>query len=131
MDLSDEGSSMDDDDPQVTFLNIGTPVGNQITDGPMMTAPIITGDVYDALDAETVPQVAVLGRVISQHSAGFPRKTQGPKLLVNTNSPFSAVICGLQVSSFACVNDPEMHEYSSYYRDQESRIRPLFSWKGA
>lgn len=64
------------------------------------TAPIFTSEALDILGQTVIPQRAVYGSVISSHcqSHSVPTSFERPsKLYVNTNAPFSAVVCGLQV----------------------------------
>jgi hypothetical protein len=52
------------------------------------------------LDASgKVPQRAVYGRVLAQHVPGCAPDVTLPKLYVNSNAPFSALVCGVQVRS--------------------------------
>jgi hypothetical protein len=69
----------------------------------LRTAPILTGEAYQALGPKWIPQCALYGRVISQNSPGFPEKIDIPQLLVNTNAPFSAVVCGVQANNFSAL----------------------------
>lgn len=62
------------------------------------TSPMFTGDAFDVLGSEVMPQKALYGRVITQHVPQFPSRTMSRKLYINTNTPFSAVVCGVQVS---------------------------------
>ncbi|VDC07734.1 unnamed protein product [Peniophora sp. CBMAI 1063] len=72
----------------------------------LRTAPIITSDALIHLGPGVIPQRAVYGRLLSQHAPGFPsqcradRKAKGGagKVYVNTNAPFSALVCGVQGS---------------------------------
>lgn len=63
------------------------------------TAPILTGDAARILGNTVVPQRAVYGRLLSQHIDGVEQLPTTPKLYINSNAPFSAVVCGLQVMS--------------------------------
>jgi hypothetical protein len=67
-------------------------------DHAVVTAPILTGDALDVLDSATFPQRALYGRVISQHGNGVPLRPENSRLFINTNAPFSALVCGVQVS---------------------------------
>ncbi|KAI6003780.1 hypothetical protein EDD15DRAFT_2220154 [Pisolithus albus] len=63
------------------------------------TAPIITRDAYVAAGyREHTSQYGVLGRTISVFNGPTPYTPLDPRLYVNTNAPFSAVICGVQGS---------------------------------
>jgi hypothetical protein len=67
------------------------------TDHSLRTAPILTGDALRAVGCGVFPQRASYGRIISQHVEGFASATQSPSLYINTNAPFSALVCGVQV----------------------------------
>ncbi|KNZ58270.1 uncharacterized protein VP01_1961g3 [Puccinia sorghi] len=60
-------------------------------------AVLVTGDA-EKLSPGKFPQRAVLGTILSQHARGFPKTIENPKLYLNVNSPFSALICGVQGS---------------------------------
>lgn len=63
------------------------------------TAPIITRDAYVAAGyREQTSQYGVLGRTISIFNGPTAYTPLDPRLYVNTNAPFSAVICGVQGS---------------------------------
>ena len=62
------------------------------------TAPVFTGDALEALGSDILPQRAIYGRVLDQKVNGFPRIPSSPILYINTNAPFSGLVCGLQVS---------------------------------
>lgn len=62
------------------------------------TAPVLTGDAVDILGDTVVPQRAVYGRILSQHITGCPQMPVSPKLYINSNAPFSALVCGVQGS---------------------------------
>jgi hypothetical protein len=63
------------------------------------TTPLLTGDVFNTLPEDTFPQVALYGRVLLQCGSGLPNRPVDGRLFVNTNAPFSAVVCGVQVRS--------------------------------
>ena len=65
----------------------------------LRTAPIFTGDVLDELSHRIFPQRALYGRVIAQHTSSSSQSDEivSPKLYINTNTPFSALVCGVQV----------------------------------
>jgi hypothetical protein len=67
------------------------------SDHSVRTAPIFTRDALDVVGEIGLPQRAVYGSVISQHAPGFPTRLSDPKVYINTNAPFSALICGVQV----------------------------------
>ncbi|KAF8651052.1 hypothetical protein AX16_004915 [Volvariella volvacea WC 439] len=78
--------------------NEGTPRNNDAMDHIYKNAPVLTGDAAKILGPHAVPQRAVYGRILSQVIDGEQQSVDIPKLYVNTNAPFSAVICGLQGS---------------------------------
>lgn len=65
----------------------------------LKTAPIVTGDVLAETTGCIFPQRALYGRVIAQHtkSGSQSDEVDSPKLYINTNTPFSALVCGVQV----------------------------------
>ncbi|KAG1755860.1 hypothetical protein EDB19DRAFT_1663375 [Suillus lakei] len=69
-------------------------------DHELRTAPIITRDAYVAAGyREGATQYGVLGSILSIHNKNnVPYKPVNPQLYVNTNAPFSAVVCGVQGS---------------------------------
>ncbi|EIM79532.1 uncharacterized protein STEHIDRAFT_163570 [Stereum hirsutum FP-91666 SS1] len=60
----------------------------------MRTAPLFTNEALNVIGTTVLPQRAVYGNVL--HSLQEPSPLT--KLYVNTNAPFSAVVCGLQGS---------------------------------
>jgi hypothetical protein len=66
----------------------------------LRTAPILTGDAVDSLPTHVAPQRAVYGRIIAQHILGFPVKPVSPVVYINSNTPFSGLVCGVQVCVF-------------------------------
>lgn len=76
----------------------------------MRTAPIFTGDVLDEMTHHVFPQRALYGRVTSQHTVSGSQsdKLVSPKLYINSNAPFSALVCGVQVSP--CFRSPGYQE---------------------
>lgn len=66
------------------------------------TAPVITGDAFHALGSDVFPQRALYGRIISQQVPGFAVRPHSPKIYINTNAPFSALVCGVQVYYVPC-----------------------------
>ncbi|KAH9469508.1 hypothetical protein Pst134EA_006800 [Puccinia striiformis f. sp. tritici] len=58
---------------------------------------LITGKAEKAL-AGQFPQRAVIGSIFGQHAPGFSKTTLDPRLYLNVNTPFSALICGIQGS---------------------------------
>ena len=64
------------------------------------TAPIFTGDALQSLGSTVLPQRALYGRVLAQNVPTFPTHPLNRKLYINTNAPFSALVCGVQVCRF-------------------------------
>ncbi|KIP04589.1 hypothetical protein PHLGIDRAFT_189641 [Phlebiopsis gigantea 11061_1 CR5-6] len=62
------------------------------------TAPIFTGDALQSLGTTVLPQRALYGRVLAQQVPNFPLRPHNRKLYINTNAPFSALVCGVQGS---------------------------------
>ncbi|KAH7887887.1 hypothetical protein F5I97DRAFT_1935940 [Phlebopus sp. FC_14] len=68
-------------------------------DHELRTAPIITRDAFVAAGyQEHTTQYGVLGRALSIFNKSVPYSPVDPRLYINTNAPFSAVICGVQGS---------------------------------
>ncbi|TRM67969.1 hypothetical protein BD626DRAFT_480382 [Schizophyllum amplum] len=66
-------------------------------DHDLDTAPLILRDAYDAGRFELrSTQYGVLGRVLSVHDRGNISASDDPRIYVNTNAPFSAIVCGVQ-----------------------------------
>lgn len=63
----------------------------------LRTAPIITGDALQDIGLDVIPQRAVYGQLLEQHADGFPLLPEAAQLYINTNAPFSALVCGVQV----------------------------------
>ncbi|KAF8586234.1 hypothetical protein K439DRAFT_1387349 [Ramaria rubella] len=59
------------------------------------TAPMLTGDAFEVTGSTIFPQRAVYGRILETNT-GAP--VVSPKLFINTNSPFSGIVCGVQGS---------------------------------
>ncbi|KAG8947173.1 hypothetical protein FRC03_001150, partial [Tulasnella sp. 419] len=62
------------------------------------TAPLITREARQAGHRTDVPQYGVLGSILSTHSGAKVEDPLNTRLYVNTNAPFSAVVCGVQGS---------------------------------
>jgi len=71
----------------------------------VQNAPIFTGDAFEIAGSEAFPQRAIYGRLLGSSDGGLGHS---PKVYVNTNIPFSGVVCGVQVSlvshSFFCAD---------------------------
>lgn len=64
----------------------------------MRTAPLFTNEALNVIGTTVLPQRPVYGNVL--HSPTSKEPSPLTKLYVNTNTPFSAVVCGLQVRVF-------------------------------
>lgn len=61
------------------------------------TAPMFTGDALNAVGSTIFPQRALYGRIIDSSTSA---EVELPKLFINTNAPFSGIVCGVQVRWF-------------------------------
>lgn len=66
------------------------------TEYSFRTTPVLSGDAAEILREDRMPQRAVFGRILSQRIDGEDQPVAIPKLYINTNAPFCAVVCGLQ-----------------------------------
>ncbi|KAF9008922.1 hypothetical protein BDQ17DRAFT_1301128 [Cyathus striatus] len=86
------------DDP--TDFDSGKPYAEEIAGHDLDTTPLLTRDAFekisDTLDYAT--QYGLLGRIISVQSKGIAETTNDSRLYLNTNAPFSAIVCGVQGS---------------------------------
>ncbi|KIJ59412.1 hypothetical protein HYDPIDRAFT_177831 [Hydnomerulius pinastri MD-312] len=65
----------------------------------MRTAPLITREAYIAGGFQKrSTQYGVIGETLSIHSKSSVHVPVDPRLYINTNAPFSAVVCGVQGS---------------------------------
>ncbi|KAH0587287.1 hypothetical protein H2248_006090 [Termitomyces sp. 'cryptogamus'] len=65
----------------------------------LSTAPLITREAYDYGGySKSSSQYGVLGRVVSTHQKSLCEKPDDPRIYLNTNAPFSALVCGVQGS---------------------------------
>lgn len=70
---------------------------SSMPDHTLRMAPVLTGDALHLLGTGFIPQRALYGCVISQRGDGFQARPTNPKIYINTNTPFSALVCGVQV----------------------------------
>ncbi|EIN14675.1 hypothetical protein PUNSTDRAFT_140908 [Punctularia strigosozonata HHB-11173 SS5] len=82
--LLDDGSQLDS--------------GDGHRDHATITAPVFTGEALALAGESTFPQHALYGRVLAQEATGFAPTIQFSEVLVNSNAPFSALVCGVQGS---------------------------------
>jgi hypothetical protein len=66
-------------------------------DHAVITAPVLTGDALSLIGRDVFPQTALYGRILEQHGDDLPLRASDSRLYVNTNAPFSALVCGVQV----------------------------------
>lgn len=62
----------------------------------LATSPLVTFDAYRRA-ASVFPQLAVFGSILEQNANGFDSTPSDCRLYMNTNTPLSAVVCGVQV----------------------------------
>ncbi|KAF8558824.1 hypothetical protein OG21DRAFT_1474654 [Imleria badia] len=68
-------------------------------DHELRTAPIVTRDAYVAAGyRDNMTQYGVLGRALHIFNKSQAYSPTDPRLYINTNAPFSAVVCGVQGS---------------------------------
>ncbi|KAF8331261.1 hypothetical protein F5887DRAFT_998620 [Amanita rubescens] len=72
---------------------------DQTDDHELLTAPILTRDAYVAVGGErNIGQYGLMGKILGVGSKDGVRSLEDPRLYLNTNTPFSAVVCGVQGS---------------------------------
>ncbi|KAI6033696.1 hypothetical protein BKA83DRAFT_4179910 [Pisolithus microcarpus] len=72
---------------------------SESTEHEMRTAPLITREAFVAAGfKDRVVQYGVLGETLSIQSKSGVHVPIDPRLYINTNAPFSAVVCGVQGS---------------------------------
>jgi hypothetical protein len=71
-------------------------------DHAVRTAPVFTRQALNIVGDRVLPQRALYGSVLAQRAPGFPENIDSPdaKVYMNTNAPFSGVVCGVQVRPF-------------------------------
>jgi hypothetical protein len=88
-------------DPEDELLSIGSSQAypGDEPDHADRTAPVFTKEALDVLGEDVLPQRALYGSILAQRATGLPETLEPSKakLYVNTNSPFSGVVCGVQV----------------------------------
>ncbi|KAI0751494.1 hypothetical protein C8Q80DRAFT_1157639 [Daedaleopsis nitida] len=71
----------------------------ELEEHELKTAPMFTREAFLSAGVnEENSQYGVLGRIISIHDQSGVRVPEEPRLYVNTNAPFSALVCGVQGS---------------------------------
>lgn len=95
-------------DPEAELLSRGPISARHVaTNHSTRTAPVFTSEALDVLGPAVIPQRAVYGSVLSSHCQSFSvanQSTRPNKIYVNTNAPFSAVVCGLQVCTSVSIS---------------------------
>ncbi|KAI0637943.1 hypothetical protein C8Q77DRAFT_1070335 [Trametes polyzona] len=84
---------------EFSFLNLDSSLENVSNEHEVVTAPLLTRGAFVAAGMhDKRPQYGVLGSVtaICEQQTGY--RPQDPRLYLNTNAPFSAVVCGVQGS---------------------------------
>ncbi|KJA30063.1 hypothetical protein HYPSUDRAFT_32126 [Hypholoma sublateritium FD-334 SS-4] len=83
-----DSSDLDDSDPQAL-----------IAGHDLATAPLMTRDGFLATaNGKHATQYGVLGKVLAIHSPNGKEVLEDKRLYINTNAPFSAIVCGVQGS---------------------------------
>jgi hypothetical protein len=90
-------------DPEDELLGSGNSQhceGGAGSDHAVRTGPVFTKAALNIIGDHVLPQRTLYGSVLAQHAPGFPETldSRNAKLYVNTNAPFSGVVCGVQVS---------------------------------
>lgn len=88
---------LDPEDEILAYENFHGRADRNAVDHSVITAPVFTRDALDVVGIDVLPQRALYGRVIAQHVPGFPSALKNAKVYVNTNAPFSGLVCGVQV----------------------------------
>lgn len=101
-------------DPELDLLGDDLVPGDEAdaaANHALRTAPLITGDAYEELGHKIFPQRALYGRIVSQHSSRLPEHPRSAKVYINTNAPFSALVCGVQVSFILSSSSPSLMKH--------------------
>ncbi|KAI1789043.1 hypothetical protein LXA43DRAFT_602122 [Ganoderma leucocontextum] len=81
------------------LLNLDTTLDNAADEHELVTAPLLTRTAYEAAGlAQKKYQYGVLGSVTAICEKGRSYTPPDPRLYINTNAPFSAIVCGVQGS---------------------------------
>jgi hypothetical protein len=89
-------------DPELQLLRRGLDVESSSRNHDrlqheLQNAPLFTHAAFTQKPKD-FQQRGLLGSVLRQQGEGFPRNPDDERIYVNTSAPFSAVICGVQVS---------------------------------
>lgn len=94
----DPAPQIADVESELLGFDVGYPGTGTVAAHSLKTAPVFTGDALAVAGTSVFPQRALYGQVLSQHSSNLLRTPESSKIYINSNSPFSALICGVQVS---------------------------------
>ncbi|PIL36894.1 hypothetical protein GSI_00584 [Ganoderma sinense ZZ0214-1] len=84
---------------ELTLLSDDYTLEDIIEEHEIKTAPLFTREALLNSGASSErSQYGVLGRVLAVHQPPGSHKMEDPRLYVNTNAPFSALVCGVQGS---------------------------------
>ncbi|KAI0363570.1 hypothetical protein BV20DRAFT_1126210 [Pilatotrama ljubarskyi] len=84
---------------ELRFLDLDIPLAGVTNEHEVITAPLLTREAYVAAGMlQRRSQYGVFGSVISIRDKAYAYAPQDPRLYVNTNAPFSAIVCGVQGS---------------------------------
>lgn len=84
---------------EFSLLGQNSPLQNYIEDHDISTAPLMTKDAYQTAEYDDQAiQYGVMGRIVSTHFKNAVDLPKDPRLYLNTNAPFSAIVCGVQGS---------------------------------
>ncbi|EGO01860.1 hypothetical protein SERLA73DRAFT_49276 [Serpula lacrymans var. lacrymans S7.3] len=115
-------------DPEMHLLQDDpTTVSGRSRDHELKTAPIFTRDAYVAAGyREHTTQYGVMGKTLSIYSKANRYTPADARLYINTNAPFSAVVCGVQGSGKShTVSILLENMFISNFRQIGSLQRPL------
>ncbi|KAI0771995.1 hypothetical protein BD413DRAFT_50205 [Trametes elegans] len=84
---------------ELSLLNLNTALEDATDEHEVITAPILTRAAYiTAAMHEKRSPYGVLGSVTAIREKSSSYTPQDPRLYINTNAPFAAVVCGVQGS---------------------------------
>ncbi|KAJ3517977.1 hypothetical protein NLJ89_g170 [Agrocybe chaxingu] len=72
---------------------------DSISTHDILTAPLMSREAYTYIQREKrIAQYGVIGKALSVHHKGQVEIMEDQRLYLNTNTPFSAIVCGVQGS---------------------------------
>ncbi|TBU49055.1 hypothetical protein BD309DRAFT_883325 [Dichomitus squalens] len=96
---STSATSLFGSEEEMQLLNLEPSIEDATDEHEVITAPLLTRGAYEAAGmALKKSQYGVLGSVSAICEKGGSYKPHDPRLYVNTNAPFSAIVCGVQGS---------------------------------